>query len=38
VPSGSVTGVISRAKKPLLIAASARFCDSTPHSSWRARD
>ncbi len=37
VPSGVVTGVISRAQKPSLIAFSARFCDRTPNSSssWR---
>jgi hypothetical protein len=37
VPSGSVTGTISRSKKPLLIAFSARFCDRTPNASWSAR-
>lgn len=30
VPSGNVTGEISRSKKPLLMASSARFCDRTP--------
>ncbi len=37
VPSGVVTGVISRAQKPDLMAASARFCERTPNSSWSAR-
>ncbi len=37
VPSGVVTGVISRAQKPFLIASSARFCDRTPNSSMSAR-
>lgn len=37
MPSGSVTGVISRSQKPFLMACSARFCDRTPNSSisWR---
>ena len=34
----SGNGVISRSKKPRLRAASARFWDSTPHSSWAWRD
>jgi hypothetical protein len=38
VPSGSVTGVISRAQKPSAIAFSARFCERTPNSSWISRD
>ena len=33
VPSGVVTGVISRAQKPSLIAFSARFWLRTPNSS-----
>ena len=33
VPLGVVTGVISRAQKPSLIAFSARFCERTPNSS-----
>jgi hypothetical protein len=37
VPSGQVTGEMSAAKKPLAMAASARFCEVTAHSSWRAR-
>ncbi|SLI86590.1 Uncharacterised protein [Mycobacteroides abscessus subsp. abscessus] len=37
VPSGSVTGVISRSKKPLLMASSARFCERTPQRSWSSR-
>jgi len=37
VPSGSVTGVISRAKKPLAIAFSARFCERTPKWSMSSR-
>ena len=36
VPSGSVTGVISRCQNPLASAFSARFWDRTPNSScWR---
>ncbi len=37
VPSGVVTGVISRSQKPFFRASSARFCDRTPNSSmsWR---
>lgn len=37
MPSGVVTGVISRAQKPFLMASSARFCERTPNSSmsWR---
>ncbi|RPK58030.1 hypothetical protein EES42_38670 [Streptomyces sp. ADI95-17] len=37
VPSGVVTGVISRSQKPFLMASSARFCERTPNSSmsWR---
>jgi hypothetical protein len=38
VPSGRVTGVISRSKKPLAIAFSARFCERTPNSSCSARE
>ena len=37
VPSGSVTGVMSRCQNPLASAFSARFCDRTPNSSWSAR-
>jgi hypothetical protein len=37
VPSGVVTGVISRAQKPSLIAFSARFWDLTPNSSSSSR-
>jgi hypothetical protein len=39
VPSGVVTGVISRAQKPSLTAFSARFWLRTPNSSssWRDR-
>jgi hypothetical protein len=37
VPSGRTTGVISRSKKPLLIAASARFCERTAHRSCSSR-
>jgi hypothetical protein len=37
VPSGVVTGVISRSKKPLAMAFSARFCERTPNSSWSSR-
>ena len=37
VPSGSVTGVISRAKKPLAIDFSARFCERTPKWSMSSR-
>ena len=33
VPSGVVTGVISRAQKPSALAFSARFCERTPNSS-----
>ena len=33
VPSGVVTGVISRSKKPLAMAFSARFCDRAANSS-----
>ena len=33
VPSGRVTGVISRSKNPFSTLATARFCDSTPNSS-----
>ncbi|CAM5604359.1 hypothetical protein SALBM311S_08310 [Streptomyces alboniger] len=37
VPSGRVTGVISRSQKPFLMASSARFWERTPNSSmsWR---
>lgn len=37
MPSGVVTGVISRSQKPFLMASSARFCERTPNSSmsWR---
>ena len=38
VPSASVTGRISRSKKPSAMAFSARFWLSTPHSSWRCRE
>ena len=38
VPSGKVTGVMSRAKKPAAMAASVRFWLDTPHSSWRSRE
>ena len=38
VPSGSVTGVISRSKNPSAMAFSARFWLVTPHSSWRSRE
>ncbi|CNH79200.1 Uncharacterised protein [Mycobacterium tuberculosis] len=37
LPSGSVTGVISRSKNPLLIASSARFWLRTPQWSWSSR-
>ena len=37
VPSGSVTGVISRAQNPSAMAFSARFCDRTPNSSISSR-
>lgn len=37
VPSGSVTGVISRSQNPSLIAFSARFWDRTPNSSMSLR-
>ena len=37
VPSGSVTGVISRGQKPLAMAFSARFCERTPNSSCCSR-
>ena len=37
VPSGVVTGVISRAQKPFAMAFSARFCDRTPNSSMSSR-
>ena len=37
-PSGSVTGRISRAKKPSAMAFSARFWLRTPHSSCRCRE
>ena len=37
VPSGSVTGAISRAKKPWAMACSARFWERTPKASWSAR-
>jgi hypothetical protein len=37
VPSGSVTGVISRAKKPSAMAFSARFWLSTAHWSCSSR-
>ena len=37
VPSGRVTGVMSRCQNPLARAFSARFCDRTPNSSWAAR-
>ena len=37
VPSGSFTGVISRSKKPLLMASSARFWLRTPQWSWSSR-
>ena len=36
-PSGSVTGTISRSKKPLLMASSARFWLRTPQWSWSSR-
>ncbi len=38
VPSGVVTGTISRAQKPLLMASSARFWLRTPNSSSSSRD
>jgi hypothetical protein len=38
VPSGNVTGVISRAKKPSAIAFSALFCDRTPNASMSSRE
>ena len=38
VPSGMVTGRISRAKNPFAIAFSARFWLRTPHSSCRCRE
>ena len=37
VPSGVVTGVISRDQKPLAMAFSARFCERTPKSSISSR-
>ena len=37
VPSGRVTGVISRCQKPLAMAFSARFCERTPNSSCCSR-
>ena len=37
VPSGVVTGMISRSKKPSAMAFSARFCDRTPNSSCSRR-
>src|SRR6266536_1971087 len=36
-PSGRVTGVISRSKKPSAMAFSARFCERAPNSSWSWR-
>ena len=38
VPSGAVTGVISRAQKPLLIASSARFWLRAANSSISCRE
>ena len=37
VPSGRVSGVMSRCQKPLASAFSARFCDRTPNSSCACR-
>ena len=37
LPSGSVTGVISRGQNPSAMAFSARFCERTPNSSCSAR-
>ncbi|CKO64801.1 Uncharacterised protein [Mycobacterium tuberculosis] len=37
VPSGRVTGVISRSKNPFLIASSARFWLRTPQRSCSSR-
>jgi hypothetical protein len=37
VPSGVVTGVISRSKKPLAMAFSARFCERAANSSISCR-
>ena len=37
VPSGSVTGVISRSKKPFFCASTARSCESLANSSMRSR-
>ena len=37
VPSGAVTGVISRSKNPLAMAFSARFCERAPNSSCSCR-
>ena len=36
-PSGRVTGVISRAQKPLAMDFSARFCERTPKWSMSSR-
>jgi hypothetical protein len=38
VPSGRVIGSISRAKKPDLMASSARFWLRTPQWSWSSRE
>ena len=38
VPSGVVTGTISRSKNPLAMAFSARFCERTPNSSCSSRE
>ncbi len=38
VPSGSVTGTISRCQNPLARAFSAKFCDLTPNSSCSSRE
>ena len=37
VPSGVVTGVISRCQKPSASAFSARFCERTPKASMSSR-
>ena len=37
VPSGVVTGTISRSKWPLSRASTARFCEVAAHSSWASR-
>ena len=38
VPSGSVTGTISRSKMPVSWAATARSCERLAYASWSSRE